>query len=244
MPRDWPSRQPLVPAIFAQIYLTLAQQRGISADALIRQAGLPPTAFGNLGSAILCCKTMRDVIELAMRFQFLFARGMTVSVLLEDPTGIIDLNLAMPLPEPFRHLTLEITLTCFVRCIALLTHARPDELEVWFACPRPDYPDTLIAQLGHVRFGMPSNQLRFSTALKFTINPGPRNALDIVTFNTHFHAIFMRPSQPDLNAITQLIEANKVKPVIDREFALAETAQAYEYAEKGKGSGKVVVNLG
>lgn len=196
----------LVPAVFAQTYLTLAQQRGIAPETMIQLAGLPPdiqhkpggevpllhmkllveailaqtgdhglglemgfalppTAFGNLGSAILCCKTMRDVIELTLRFQFLFARGITFSVLLKDPTAIIDLNLSMPLPEPFRHLTLEITLTCLIRGIALLTHARPDELEVWFACPRPDYPAALLAQLGRVRFGMPSNQLRFSTAL-------------------------------------------------------------------------------
>lgn len=76
------------------------------------------------------------------------------------------------------------------------------------------------------------------------INPGPRNALDFISGKRHARVIFMRPSQPDLNAITQLIEAGKVKPVIDKEFALAEIAQAYEYAEKQKGSGKVVVNLG
>lgn len=76
------------------------------------------------------------------------------------------------------------------------------------------------------------------------INPGPRNALDIASFRQRFHAIFMRPSQPDLNAITKLIEAGKVKPVIDREFALEDIAQAYKYAERGKGAGKVVVWVG
>lgn len=76
-----------------------------------------------------------------------------------------------------------------------------------------------------------------------TINPGPRNALDMVAFRQKAHFLFLRSRQRDLNAITALIEAGKVKPVIDRVFPLAQIALAYDYAQRGKPRGKVVVKL-
>ncbi len=52
----------------------------------------------------------------------------------------------------------------------------------------------------------------------------------------------------DLNAMKELIEAGKVRPVIDRTFALKETADAIRYCEgekhrPGHARGKVVVTM-
>ena len=48
----------------------------------------------------------------------------------------------------------------------------------------------------------------------------------------------------DLLALTELIQAGKVKPVIDRTYTLAETPAAIRYVEEGHTRGKVVINIG
>jgi NADPH:quinone reductase-like Zn-dependent oxidoreductase len=45
----------------------------------------------------------------------------------------------------------------------------------------------------------------------------------------------------DLVTLTELIEAGKVTPVIDRTFALSEAPEAIRYLESGKARGKIVV---
>jgi NADPH:quinone reductase-like Zn-dependent oxidoreductase len=51
----------------------------------------------------------------------------------------------------------------------------------------------------------------------------------------------MRPSQKDLVFVAQLIEAGKVKPVIDRCYPFSEVAEALRYYGKGHSRGKVVI---
>ncbi len=47
----------------------------------------------------------------------------------------------------------------------------------------------------------------------------------------------------DLLVLTELIEAGKVTPVIDRTFPLVDAAKAIRYVEEGHARGKVVVTL-
>ena len=47
----------------------------------------------------------------------------------------------------------------------------------------------------------------------------------------------------DLTALKELIEAGKIKPVIDRAYPLADTPDAFRYLEKEHACGKVVINL-
>ena len=49
--------------------------------------------------------------------------------------------------------------------------------------------------------------------------------------------------QKDLIFLKELIEAGKVKPVIDRLYPLSEVAQAIKYLEEGHAKGKVVITL-
>jgi NADPH:quinone reductase-like Zn-dependent oxidoreductase len=52
-----------------------------------------------------------------------------------------------------------------------------------------------------------------------------------------------RPSSDDLQLLTELIEAGRVRPVIDRAYPLSETADAIRYLETGHARGKVVINV-
>ena len=50
-------------------------------------------------------------------------------------------------------------------------------------------------------------------------------------------------SKDDLLALKELIEAGKVKPVIDRTYPLSEAADALRYLEEGHARGKVVITV-
>jgi NADPH:quinone reductase-like Zn-dependent oxidoreductase len=49
------------------------------------------------------------------------------------------------------------------------------------------------------------------------------------------------PNQKDLAFLSELLEAGKVVPVIDRSYPLSDTADAFRYLEQGHAKGKVVI---
>ncbi|MCA9956780.1 MAG: NAD(P)-dependent alcohol dehydrogenase, partial [Anaerolineales bacterium] len=55
--------------------------------------------------------------------------------------------------------------------------------------------------------------------------------------------MLVKPNKNDLVFIKELIEAGKVKPVIDRCYPLSQAADAYHYMGKGHAQGKVVINM-
>ncbi|MBQ4779380.1 NADP-dependent oxidoreductase [Pectobacterium versatile] len=55
--------------------------------------------------------------------------------------------------------------------------------------------------------------------------------------------VFMRANGNQLREITALIESGAIKPVIDRTFPLASTAEALAYAEQGRSKGKVTISI-
>jgi NADPH:quinone reductase-like Zn-dependent oxidoreductase len=54
----------------------------------------------------------------------------------------------------------------------------------------------------------------------------------------------IKPNKNDLVFMKELIEAGKVKPVIDRCYPLAEVPEALRYIEEGHAQGKVVITIG
>jgi NADPH:quinone reductase-like Zn-dependent oxidoreductase len=52
-----------------------------------------------------------------------------------------------------------------------------------------------------------------------------------------------RVTKPDMMVLRELLEAGKVKPIIDRTYSLSETADAFRYLEKGHARGKVVITV-
>jgi NADPH:quinone reductase-like Zn-dependent oxidoreductase len=53
--------------------------------------------------------------------------------------------------------------------------------------------------------------------------------------------LFAKPNNADLVFIKELLEAGKVKPIIDRRYPLSEVADALRYLEEGHAQGKIVI---
>jgi NADPH:quinone reductase-like Zn-dependent oxidoreductase len=58
-----------------------------------------------------------------------------------------------------------------------------------------------------------------------------------------FGNVLVKPNQADLLVLKELCEAGKIRPVIDRRFALSEVPAAICYVEDGHARGKVVVTV-
>jgi NADPH:quinone reductase-like Zn-dependent oxidoreductase len=50
-----------------------------------------------------------------------------------------------------------------------------------------------------------------------------------------------RPGKRDLQDLKELLEAGKIKPVIDRSYTLSEIPEALRYIGKGHARGKVII---
>jgi NADPH:quinone reductase-like Zn-dependent oxidoreductase len=50
-------------------------------------------------------------------------------------------------------------------------------------------------------------------------------------------------NKPDLDALRELLESGKVKPVVERRYELGEVADALGYLGEGHAQGKIVINV-
>lgn len=57
------------------------------------------------------------------------------------------------------------------------------------------------------------------------------------------HNFQARPNQKDLDFMTELLEAGKVVPVIDRRYLFSEVAEAVRYYGEGHARGKVIITI-
>jgi NADPH:quinone reductase-like Zn-dependent oxidoreductase len=63
------------------------------------------------------------------------------------------------------------------------------------------------------------------------------------TSGQKFGSFLQRANQDDLVYMKELIEAGKVKPIIDRQYKLSEVREAFRYFEEGHTQGKVVITV-
>jgi alcohol dehydrogenase len=62
-------------------------------------------------------------------------------------------------------------------------------------------------------------------------------------YNVNYSFLFMKPSGRQLEVLTEWIESEKIKPVIDRIFPFEDAQKAMEYSESGRAKGKIVLNI-
>lgn len=61
--------------------------------------------------------------------------------------------------------------------------------------------------------------------------------------NVNFKFLFMKADGKALSEITKLIEAGKIRPIIDKVFPFEQTNEALSYVESGRSKGKIVIKV-
>jgi NADPH:quinone reductase-like Zn-dependent oxidoreductase len=72
----------------------------------------------------------------------------------------------------------------------------------------------------------------------------PLSAMILAPFVDQTFAVFLARMKPDdLAVLAEMMASGQVKPVIDRRFSLAETADAIRYSETGRARGKIIITV-
>lgn len=58
-----------------------------------------------------------------------------------------------------------------------------------------------------------------------------------------YRFLFMHPSGAELSELAALVDAGRLRPIVDRVFPFAEIEQAFAYLETGRAKGKVIVQM-
>ncbi|MBC9712764.1 NADP-dependent oxidoreductase [Streptomyces sp. TRM66268-LWL] len=90
-------------------------------------------------------------------------------------------------------------------------------------------------------------------ARELGLNPVLRQVMNVLSFRIRRRAkrhgvtygfLFMKADGEQLREVARLVEAGRIRPVVDRVFPFAQTREAMEYAEQGRAkAGKVVVAM-
>jgi NADPH:quinone reductase-like Zn-dependent oxidoreductase len=63
----------------------------------------------------------------------------------------------------------------------------------------------------------------------------------VVTVRRSLRPLASEPNQADLRFLTELIESDKVTPVIDKTYPLSQVPEAIGYLKAGHAQGKIVI---
>jgi hypothetical protein len=120
------------------------------------------TSHGLMGYGLLSSPTVRQAIGLSERYMPARLPMLTMSLTVDGPVAAIEVVENAPL-GPVRQCTLDLFLVGIARIAPILTDRlrRPEELELWFDYPEPDYHARFKDRLPVMRFDMGVNQARF-----------------------------------------------------------------------------------
>ncbi|WCJ64974.1 NADP-dependent oxidoreductase [Agrobacterium tumefaciens] len=87
-----------------------------------------------------------------------------------------------------------------------------------------------------------AKSLRLNLVLRFVMGMLSRNIVKKAkSRGVDYSFLFMRADGQQLTEIAKLIDAGLIRPVVDKVFPFAQTAEALAYVEKGRTRGKVVI---
>ena len=94
--------------------------------------------------------------------------------------------------------------------------------------PTPEFADEM---------GLPWYLKAFLSLISFGIRKMAKKS------DVDFYFLFMKASGSQLEKITKLIEADIIKPVVDKIYPFEQTNEALKYVESGRAKGKVVIKV-
>ncbi|MCG8535582.1 MAG: AraC family transcriptional regulator [Pseudomonadales bacterium] len=164
---------------------------------------LPPTAYGNIGFALLCAQNFRQVMALFEEYWPLMGRDITAyKTHTEGDTFVITLSTNPLMTGPIRYLWIEGALMSWKRCLHVALGDFLIPTEIWFSHQNRYDAKYPLDQYGTLFFEKPSNQLRFP--LRYLDAPLPmRNQLayesavelcakELAQFKQHNSPVLMR----------------------------------------------------
>ncbi|OUR97552.1 hypothetical protein A9Q81_12800 [Gammaproteobacteria bacterium 42_54_T18] len=123
------------------------------------------TKIGLLGFGLMSCNTYHEALHMSLKYSRTLTPFYSLNVIETDDLTIIEVTEATPF-DPFRNLGFDIFFAEYwtIACSLL----EPDQFErsrktteIWFDRPEPDYFAQFKDKLPIVRWGMPSNQIRY-----------------------------------------------------------------------------------
>lgn len=125
-----------------------------------------PTAHGVVGYATMTCTTLRQAVEISIRYARVRQAHFALHLEDQGDHALLVLREKFPIPV-MRSFFCENILLGIVRGHGVLLGREIqsiDGLEIWFDWPEPDYHAAWRSRLPPVRFGMPCNALRITSA--------------------------------------------------------------------------------
>jgi AraC-like DNA-binding protein len=119
------------------------------------------TSHGLVGYGLISSSTLRQAIELAVRFLQLRLPMFRMKLANDGEHAAIEVSEATPLGIATRQCMFDLFLVGMARVAPTLTGHRMPDIELWFECAEPAYYARYRKRLPLVRFGMGTNQLRF-----------------------------------------------------------------------------------
>ena len=123
---------------------------------------MPPTAYGALGFALLCCENMRQGLSLCDRFWPLVTQDVSAFTFSEQSdVCMVHLEIHPNLTEKERRFWLESSLVSWKRCVTLVQGKQNVETEIWFDFEPPEETWEDEGKFGRIYYNMPINQIIF-----------------------------------------------------------------------------------
>lgn len=144
------------------IRLIAAAARSLSQDPCLGFAAgnrMPLTAHGSLGYALMCAGTLREAMDILMRFWHLRGRGVQLIVSEQDDGLFMALMPELGGPEGLRNLMFSSMLTSMYRGVEFLMPEAQSITEIWLQGERPQGFERWQPLLPRVRFAMPRSGL-------------------------------------------------------------------------------------
>ncbi|XP_036449080.1 reticulon-4-interacting protein 1 homolog, mitochondrial [Colossoma macropomum] len=88
-----------------------------------------------------------------------------------------------------------------------------------------------------------TDQLGLADGMMQTAVTVATKALKHITKGVHYRWGFFAPSGPALDDISEMVDAGKIRAVVEEQFSFAQVPQAFERVEKGHARGKTVVTV-